>query len=85
MDHGARFDPIDPNGIDRGGAINLITPHNNTSQKVTGMAVSGFLVEVRKVTDREMAGWKTKYPEAFARKIDKDCGLCLSSWLKDKL
>ncbi len=81
MDHGARFDPIDPNGIDRGGAINLITPHANTSQHVTGMAVSGFLVEVQKVTDEEMDGWKKQYPEAFARKVDNDCGVCLDGWL----
>jgi anaerobic selenocysteine-containing dehydrogenase len=81
MDHGARFDPIDPNSIDRGGAINLITPHANTSQNVTGMAVSGFLVDVQKVAAEEMNGWKKKYPEAFARQIDKDCGVCLSSWL----
>jgi len=81
MDHGARFDPIDPNGIDRGGAINLISPHGNTSRNVTGMAVSGFLVEVQKVTAKEMNGWKKKYPEAFAREIGQDCGVCLSSWL----
>jgi anaerobic selenocysteine-containing dehydrogenase len=81
MDHGSRFDPIDPNGIDRGGAINLITPHANTSKNVTGMAVSGFLVDVQKVSDKEMNGWQKQYPEAFARKIDKDCGVCLSSWM----
>ena len=83
MDHGSRFDPIDPNSIDRGGAINLISPHGNTSRNVTGMAVSGFLVEVQKVTDDEMEIWKKKYPDAFARKIDKYCGVCLSSWLRE--
>jgi len=81
MDHGARFDPIDPNGIDRGGAINLITPHMNISKHATGMACSGFLVDVQKVTDEEMDGWKKKYPEAFARKIDKACGVCRDGWL----
>ncbi len=81
MDHGSRFDPIDTKAIDRGGAINLITPHSNTSKHVTGMAVSGFLVEVQKVTDEEMDGWKKQYPEAFARKIDKACGVCLDGWL----
>jgi anaerobic selenocysteine-containing dehydrogenase len=83
MDHGSRFDPIDPNGTDRGGAINLISPHGNTSRNVTGMAVSGFLVEVQKVTDTEMENWKKQYPNAFAREIDKDCGVCLSSWLRE--
>jgi hypothetical protein len=45
-EHGSRFDPVDPNGIDRGGAINLISPHGITSRNVIGMAVSGCLVEV---------------------------------------
>ncbi len=81
VDHGARFDPIDLNSIDRGGAINLITPHAITSGKVTGMAVSGFLVDVRKVTDDEMRSWKAKYPEAFERTLDDAAGLCLAGWL----
>ena len=51
MDHGSRWDPIIPGELDRGGAINTITPHNITSKKATGMVVSGFLVEVEKVTD----------------------------------
>ena len=33
MDHGARYDPIVPGEIDRGGVINTITPHNITSQE----------------------------------------------------
>jgi len=41
------------------------------------------LIEVQKVTDQEMKIWKKNYPHAFARKIDKDCGLCLSSWLRE--
>jgi len=81
VDHGARLDPIEVGRIDRGGAINTITPHNNISKKATGMAVSGFLVEVRKVTDDEMAGWKEKFPDSFARKIDKATGVCLDGWL----
>ena len=83
MDHGARFDPIDVHGIDRGGAINLITPATITSKNATGMVVSGFLVEVQKVTDEEMAEWKRKYPEAFARKVDYAAGVCLDGWLID--
>jgi len=81
MDHGARFDPIDPCRVDRGGAINLITPHANISKNATGMATSGFLVEVQKVADDEMAGWKAEFPEAFERKIDAECGICLESWM----
>ncbi|MCL1829527.1 MAG: molybdopterin-dependent oxidoreductase [Oscillospiraceae bacterium] len=81
MDHGARFDPIDVNKIDRGGAINLITPRAITSKNATGMVVSGFLVDVLKVTDGEMSEWKQKYPEAFARKTDPAAGVCLESRL----
>ena len=81
VDHGSRFDPIDAETLDRGGAINLITPHNNISKRATGMVVSGFLVEVSAVTDDEMAGWMEKYPEAFGRKIDYATGVCLDGWM----
>jgi len=81
VDHGARFDPIDAGALDRGGAINLITPRNNISKYATGMVVSGFLVGVAKVADEEMEGWKRDYPNAFARKIDEACGVCLDGWL----
>jgi trimethylamine-N-oxide reductase (cytochrome c) len=81
IDHGARFDPIDAETLDRGGAINLISPHANISKHATGMAVSGYLVAVAKVADEEMAAWQAAYPEAFARKIDEGCGVCLGGWL----
>ena len=81
MDHGARWDPIIPGELDRGGAINTITPHRVTSRKATGMVVSGFLVEVEKVTDEEMAGWRRDHPEAFAREYDPATGVSLSGWL----
>jgi trimethylamine-N-oxide reductase (cytochrome c) len=81
VDHGSRYDPIDPETLDRGGAINLITPTAITSKHVTGMAVSGFLVGASKVTDEEMSEWKKKYPKAFARKVDEAAGVCLDGWL----
>jgi trimethylamine-N-oxide reductase (cytochrome c) len=81
VDHGSRLDPIIPGWLDRGGAINCITPTNTTSKNATGMAVSGFLCEVAKVTDEEWAAWKRDYPEAFARKVDPDFGVCLDGWL----
>jgi len=81
MDHGARWDPIIPGELDRGGAINTITPHNLTSKRATGMVVSSFLVEVAKVSEEEMETWKREYPEAFARNYDKDTGVSLSGWL----
>ena len=82
MDHGARWDPIIPGKLDRGGAINTITPHKVTSKRATGMVVSGFLVEVAKVGDEEMAGWRRDYPEAFDRDYDAVTGVSLSGWLQ---
>jgi anaerobic selenocysteine-containing dehydrogenase len=83
MDHGSRWDPIIPGKLDRGGAINTITPHKITSKKATGMVVSGFLVEVEKVTEEEMAAWRRDYPEAFNRDYDSATGVSLSGWLKE--
>jgi trimethylamine-N-oxide reductase (cytochrome c) len=54
-----------------------------TSKNSTGMATSGFLVQVAKVTDGEMAAWRRDYPEAFAREIDPDAGVCLAGWLAE--
>ena len=84
VDHGSRLDPIIPGYLDRGGAINTITPASTTSKNATGMAVSGFLAQVEKVTDEEMEQWKRDYPEAFARKVDPDAGVCLAGWLVDE-
>ncbi|NLO27067.1 MAG: molybdopterin-dependent oxidoreductase [Actinobacteria bacterium] len=81
MDHGARWDPIIPGEVDRGGVINTLTPHNIISKKATGMVVSGFLVEVARVTDEELAAWRRDYPEAFDRDYDLATGVSLSGWL----
>ncbi len=72
IDHGARYDPIVPGELDRGGAINTITPHNTTSKNATGMVVSGFLVEVEQADLDEL---RRKYPEVFTREYDKASGL----------
>ncbi len=72
IDHGARYDAIVPGELDRGGAINTITPHNCTSKNCTGMAISGFLVEVEKA---DLDGLRKQYPEAFSRPYEKDAGL----------
>jgi trimethylamine-N-oxide reductase (cytochrome c) len=81
VDHGSRLDPIIPGVLDRGGAINLITPAALTSKHSTGMAVSGFLAEVQRVADDEMAAWRRDYPEAFARTVDYAQGVCLDGWM----
>jgi anaerobic selenocysteine-containing dehydrogenase len=81
MDHGARYDPIVPGELDRGGAINTITPHNLTSKNATGMVVSSFLVEVEKANMDEI---RTKYPEAFERPYDAAAGLRMERVLSKK-
>jgi anaerobic selenocysteine-containing dehydrogenase len=79
MDHGARYDPIVPGELDRGGAINTITPHNRTSKNATGMVVSSFLVEVESADLDEL---RKKYPEAFKRPYHPDAGLRLEAWVE---
>jgi trimethylamine-N-oxide reductase (cytochrome c) len=74
IDHGARYDPIVPGELDRGGAINTLTPHNTTSKNATGMVSSGFLVEVERADMDEL---KRRYPEAFGRPYHAGAGLCL--------
>jgi molybdopterin guanine dinucleotide-containing S/N-oxide reductase-like protein len=75
IDHGAKYDPIVPGEIDRGGVINTIVPRNCTSKNTVGMAVSGFLVEVEK-TDLEAL--RAKYPQAFARECHITAGPCIA-------
>ena len=75
IDHGAKYDPIVPGEIDRGGVINTIVPRNTTSKNTVGMAVSGFLVEVEKTDLEEM---RRKYPEAFERECHPTAGPCLA-------
>ena len=72
MDHGARYDPIIPGELDRGGAINTITPHKVTSRHCAGMATSGFLVDV---APADLEGLRKLYPEAFARPYHDSAGL----------
>ena len=66
--------------MDRGGAINTITPEHPTGKHSTGMATSSFLCEVQKVTEEDWAEWKRRAPEAFERKYDPDVGVCVASW-----
>ena len=81
MDHGARYDPVVPGELDRGGAINTITPHNITSKNATGMVVSSFLVEVERVNLDELG---KRYPEAFKRPYHADAGLRMERVLMKK-
>jgi anaerobic selenocysteine-containing dehydrogenase len=81
IDHGARYDPVVPGKIDRGGAVNTITPHNTTSKNATGMVVSAFLVEVEKA---DLDRLRQDYPEAFAREYHEGAGLCFGSRLQPR-
>ena len=74
MDHGARYDGIVPGELDRGGAVNTLTPHNITSRNATGMVCSSFLVEVSEVDMDEL---RQKYPEIFGQPYDAASGLRL--------
>jgi trimethylamine-N-oxide reductase (cytochrome c) len=79
IDHGAKWDPIVPGEIDRGGAINTIVPRNTTSKNAVGHAVSGFLVEIEKT---DMEALKRKYPEAFERPFHPCAGPGLEACIK---
>ena len=72
VDHGARTDYIVPGKLDRGGAINTITPRNITSKNCAGMVVSGFLVEVAPV---DLEALQRQHPEAFDRPYSDAAGL----------
>ena len=77
-DHGAKYDPIVVGELDRGGSNNTISEHNTTSKNATGMATSGFLVEVERTDLDAMA---KKYPEAFQRKFHPTAGPCKDAWI----
>jgi len=81
VDHGARCDWIIPGKLDRGGAINLISPMGLTSKHAGGQATTGYLVEVEKVSIAEMENWKKQYPEVFQREYDPAAGLVFNAWV----
>jgi len=82
VDHGARVDAVVPETVDRGGAINLISPYNITSMNAAGMATSGYLVEVARVSMEQMEKWRQRYPESFTREYDSAAGLCFNAWIE---
>jgi len=82
MDHGARVDSIIPGKLDRGGVINTIAPEGITSKHCAGIATSGFLVEVEKVTMGQMEEWRKQYPEAFEKEYDPASGLRFNAWVE---
>jgi trimethylamine-N-oxide reductase (cytochrome c) len=83
VDHGARADFIAPGVIDRGGAINLISPLRTLSKHCLGQATTSYLVEVERLSMSEMEEWRKEYPEAFSRDYDPASGLRFSGWIED--
>jgi molybdopterin guanine dinucleotide-containing S/N-oxide reductase-like protein len=80
QDHGARYDPIVPGDLDRGGANNTICPHKTTSANAPGEVTSGFLVEVERVDIEHL---RSRYPEAFRREYDPASGLLFKAWIEE--
>ncbi len=85
VDHGARCDWIIPGKLDRGGAINLISPGGTTSKNCVGQATSGYLVQVEKISMSQMEEWMIQNPDAFQRAYDPASGLCFKAWLEQKV
>jgi anaerobic selenocysteine-containing dehydrogenase len=82
IDHGARTDYIIPAKLDRGGAINTITPEGLTSRHAAGQATTAFLVEVERVGMQQMDDWRREYPDAFERDYDYASGLHFNGWVE---
>jgi anaerobic selenocysteine-containing dehydrogenase len=85
MDHGARCDWIIPGELDRGGAINLISPEGTVSKNAPGQATSGYLVEVEKVDMQQMEEWRKYYPETFEKEYDPASGLRFNAWVDSSM
>ena len=81
MDHGSRHDPIKNGYIERGGAINTITPEAVTSENCVGQIGGGYLVQAERLSGREMDQWKKDYPEAFEREYDPAAGVRFDGWV----
>jgi molybdopterin guanine dinucleotide-containing S/N-oxide reductase-like protein len=77
-DHGAKYDPIVPGELDRGGANNTLSPNKTTSKNAAGIATSGFLAEIKKINLDEL---RHRYPEAFSRSYKASSGLSTDSFL----
>jgi trimethylamine-N-oxide reductase (cytochrome c) len=78
VDHGARADIISlEDRIDRGGAINLIAPHEG-GKNTALMVVSGYLVGVEKA---DLEDLRRRYPEAFERRYHPLVGPYFSTYV----
>ena len=86
VDHGARTDFIIAGKVDRGGAINMISPRGTASKNSLSQATSGYLCDVQKVTEKDRQEWRAMDPEeydnAFAREYDQAAGLRFDAWVE---
>jgi anaerobic selenocysteine-containing dehydrogenase len=81
VDHGARFDPVVPGELDRGGAINTITPRKTVSKNSTGMVSGGFLLDVERVNIDEL---QKQYPDVFNQPYNRGSGLTLERMFQEE-
>ena len=56
-------------------------PIGISSKNAAGMATSGYLVEVERVSMAQMEEWRKQYPEAFEREYDPASGLRFNAWV----
>ena len=82
LKHGARPDWIIPGVLDRGGSGGGLTSPKWTSVNTPGQYLTGFLMEVQKVSGEEMDGWRRDYPDAFNRPYDPASGLRFDAWVE---
>jgi len=82
MDQGGGGDNIIPTSVNRGGDPNAITPGGVVSTHAEGLAPTGWLCELEKVTGNQWEEWRKNYPEAFARDYDPAYGPLFSGWVE---
>ena len=80
MKHGSRPDSIIP-GKSMGRQLQRSDLTGLDIQERPGQFLTGFLVEVAKVTGADWDEWRSKYPEAFARPYDPGAGLRFDAWV----
>jgi len=76
---------IIPGELHQGGNVNSINPKEGHSLRAHGLAPTGYLVEIEKVTGDQMDEWREKYPEAFHRNehhYDPAYGPFFSGWVE---
>ncbi|MEM2954142.1 MAG: molybdopterin-dependent oxidoreductase [Candidatus Bathyarchaeia archaeon] len=82
VDHGARADIISlEDRIDKGGAVDLISPDKITSKNAAGMVVSGYLVNVEKA---DLEKLRKSYPWNFGKPYHTEAGLYYDSHVKNR-